>query len=443
VNIDWNETPAMPSGANGNGSAMPDDDFFAGDSEPPTGPEEKPAAATLESIACRVTSEWFTKAPPARAWLLRDARRTDVDGVLPLGKVGQLVAAGGVGKTMLLCQLALAVASCSRWLDTFSVPPEGKGRVLLVLGEEDAEEVQRRIYNAQRGRLGAPGDGDVVVLPLHGVPCALLERDENGNARETGFLHALRDYLVREAKRNGLPWKLIVIDPLSRFGGPDAETDNAGGTRFIQVLESLAKLTGATVLFSHHTNKLARRDGAEVTGADGRGSSSLFDGARWEASLSHETVKLEDPETRDRLGELVTLAFTKSNYSRRAEPVKLRRDVGGPLIPLDDGDRELVAQAKDTKGKKDEARTAEKATERAEDEQALLDLLAKHPKGLLSGEIRALMPCPEKRADRAAARCVTATLVRTEKAPSNGKRHFLAKPIENKGSAVGQATEGQ
>src|SRR5262245_66496357 len=95
-----------------------------------------------------VDPSWFSEVPRDREWLLKDSRANG-RGVLPAGKVGGLIAAGGIGKTMVLTQLALAVAGGFRWLDTFDVTP---GRVLLVLGEEDEEEARRRTYHA--GKVG-------------------------------------------------------------------------------------------------------------------------------------------------------------------------------------------------------------------------------------------------------------------------------------------------
>jgi hypothetical protein len=58
-------------------------------------------------------------------------------------------------------------------------------------------------------------------------------------------------------------------------------------------------------------------------------------------------VALRDPVARQRLGETVTLSFTKSNYSKRGQPIELRRDGdnGGALLPLEDADREIIAAA--------------------------------------------------------------------------------------------------
>ncbi len=208
------------------------------------------------------------------------------------------------------------------------------------------------------------------MLPLAGVPCALLERDAGGNTSETAFLHWLREYVVRTG-----PWRLIAFDPLSRFGGPDVEKDNAQGTRFIQALESMATLTGATVLFTHHTTKAP----AGESGRGGRGSSSIFDGCRWEATLEPQKATLDDPDARDRLGETRRLrASLKSNYSRKAEPLVLRREDGGPLVPLDDGERETARKALDIKTTKAESKRPER--EQREAEKAARDAAKKAEK---------------------------------------------------------------
>jgi len=451
----------------------PADKFYsngvAANGPPPTEPlgGAEPAAVPLgwDHLVTPVPTEWYTTAPPNRTWLLKDRRRPSEPGVLPLGKVGGFIAGGGVGKTMALLDLFVSVATATPWLRTFSCP--SPGRVLGLMGEEDAEEIHRRSFHVVHGRpRPEPGEldpdfiapaceppptypaaGDVVVLPLAGVPCALLERDAGGNTSETAFLRWLREYVVRAG-----PWRLIAFDPLSRFGGPDVEKDNAQGTRFIQALESLATLTGATVLFTHHTTKAP---GSE-SGRGGRGSSSIFDGCRWEATLEPQRVKLDDEDTRERLGELVVLSFTKSNYSRKAEPLVLRREDGGPLVPLDDGERETARRAMDTKAAKAEAKrvereqreaekaareaakkaekdTREAATKAARDseEEATLTIILREHAGALADELRTEMRarldgCSHGRTDAAIARLRLRGLVRVESRPNNGKAHFLS-----------------
>jgi RecA-family ATPase len=310
--------------------------------------------------------DWFTEQPPRRLWLLRDSRTDAAAGVLPLGKVGQLVAEGGAGKTMALAQLALAVATGSRWLDTFEVAPEGVGRVLLALGEEDAEEVRRRFYNAARLANIKPPAGSIVTLPLAGATCPMIERGADGNPIEAPFLLWLRAMLGREHD-----WRLVIIDPLSRFAGFDAEKDNAVATRFIQALETLVPASGgASVLSSHHTNKLSRGPSGGVETSNARGSTALTDGARIVWTLGYEKLEHgddQDADVRARLNEIVELAHTKSNYAPKADPLKLRRsgDHGGALTTLDEVDLQFVAAAKDVESKR-KAKVGAKESERDE-----------------------------------------------------------------------------
>jgi regulatory protein RepA len=328
----------------------------------------------------QIEPDWLTEAPPKRKWILRDKRRPNFDGVLPLGKAGDIIAQGGGFKTSLAIQLAVAVATGADWLDTFSVATPG--RVLLLLGEEDREEVRRRVYQSTRGNGRLPEPGDIETLALSGQPCALIERDAKGNPKETVFLEWLRNYIAASQ------WALVIVDPLSRFAGPDAEVDNAQGTRFVEVIESFCEASGGgTALCNHHTNKLARGNGRGLVDATGaRGVTSIGDGFRWEASLTVERLKFEHAEEQERLGKIVTLAQTKTNYSREFDPVALRRDQDGRLVPLDDDDAETVQQARlnePDRSAKQSARESAKAVGNrqrdAEDDAAARDIIARHP----------------------------------------------------------------
>jgi hypothetical protein len=289
------------------------------------------ARAADEPAPHPLTSVWrtlgelgaLTTVPAPRRWLLtrpddETNGTTAPIGVLQLGKVGLLVAAGGAGKTMALVELALAVATGRKWLDYFEAP--NPGRVLIALGEEDADEAARRFYwVAQAMRLTEhqleAAAANVVVLPLAGVSMQLVHSD-GSNTVASEAIGELRRRLSEHE------WRLVILDPLSRFAGADTEKDNAAATRFIQVVESLVQVPGSpTVLVAHHTNKLSRAEGSKASAANARGASAITDGGRWVAELE----SLGDDGAR--------LTFTKSNYGRLGAPVDLVRDAahGGYL----------------------------------------------------------------------------------------------------------------
>lgn len=330
---------------------------------------------TALAAAWRPLAEWgvMENIPPARQWLLQRPDEetngtTNPVGVLPLGKTGLLVSPGGVGKTCALIQLAVAVATGRSWLDFFHVSTPG--RVLVALGEEDPDEVSRRFFQAARAMRLTPeqlrlAQTNIVALPLAGAGVALVESCA-GTTTETGVLRELRQRLSE------VEWRLIILDPLSRFAGGDTEKDNAAATRFIQVAESLSATPGnPTVLIAHHTNKLSRTDESSASAAHARGASGLIDAVRWVANLENVGA--------DR----ARLTITKSNYARCGSPVQLVRD-------FDHGGFLRVATGEEQR-RREEAQI--NAARRRESERALglesriVEALASHP-GLSANRIR-------------------------------------------------------
>ena len=258
--------------------------------------------------------------PPARRYLLeRPLKDGEAVGFMPAGKVCMLMAAGGAGKTMVLLQLAVAVITGKSWLNYYSVPAKERGRVLVLLGEEDKEEAQRRLHSIRDG-LGLRDDWALVeqgldIRPLAGTDVRLVE-GEGHNAKTTPGHDALQGLLAKGG------YRLVILDPLSRFAGPETETDNHAATRFVTALEALVKASGATLMVSHHTTKEARKTNAgDATAA--RGASALTDGVRWALTMHHAPIGDDETELR--------LALSKTNYSAPAEPIALDRVTDGVL----------------------------------------------------------------------------------------------------------------
>jgi RecA-family ATPase len=318
-------------------------------------------------------SSWFDEPPPAREWLLTVPENAlyPKRRVLPRGIVGMLAAGGSVGKTMALTQLAVAVATGRRWLECRNgthedfpgfETPEGGGGVLLALGEEDAGEARRRLHAAVMGtgltrEEKALVASRIVVAPLMGQGVQLIAPADKWGTQPpqpTAFALELRARLMKSPE----PWSLVVIDPLSRWAGPDTETDNAAATKFVQLLETFTKAPGTpTVLVAHHTTKGARREGtADDTAA--RGASALSDGVRWHA---HMTAR-PHPEGVHGVGvpRMAELRVVKTNYGLPLdETLWLARDEGGWLRAASRREKaEFVEAEKAAKSDDKPARTA-------------------------------------------------------------------------------------
>lgn len=302
--------------------------------------------------------------------LLRVPGRGDTAerGFLRAGIVGMLAAPGGLGKSQALIQLAVSVATGLPWLDRFDVVKPGK--VLLLLGEEPPEELARRVQRTAAmmgllpekahelglGRLGAHEDrADDLAVNLWAEGLAgrrlALQSAEKDKPTEEPFAAELRAFLADNAGDDG--WRLVVLDPLSRFAGPLAEKDNYAATVLVETLELLRDAPGKpAVLVAHHTNKGALSGGTDQGAA--RGSSALVDGVRWVCNL--ELVVDGDIAEKKVRRDRVRLNPVKSNYGPGLGPVMLARERFGFLRALGEDELEeptttaKLTRAKGSKG---------------------------------------------------------------------------------------------
>lgn len=293
-------------------------------------PRDEEPRTGIGTLSVALTPERIRAEPPRREYLFSVAK-TGV-GVFPRGKVGMLAARGGSGKSYLLAQLAVSVATGTTWLGSGAGWAAKQGRVLWLPAEEDEEEVMRRLHLACKvaGLLTNAEDLDTIcrnitVIPLCGYDVALATQAEFGKSGlpETERAAEIRD-LLRAAAVKNQPFSLLLMDPMSRFSSADVEKDNAAATRFVQVLETFTteEFERPSVLLSHHVGKPHK----DATGSDPiRGVTGIVDAVRWAALLSPERHK-EGPD-------LLKLEVVKTNYARRPPTLTLCRpdDWGGAM----------------------------------------------------------------------------------------------------------------
>jgi hypothetical protein len=276
------------------------------------GSSKKPV---LRTLAVRLTRDLLMRQPPPRRYILREANSGR--GIYLRGRVGLFAAAGGTGKSSAFGQLAVSLATGLTWFGAGGWAPVEPMRVLLLAGEDDEAELERRLYFSAKD-VGATSDEDldlitrnVVAIPLAGRGCAFTNDSSFSDETllpETAFAVAVRQ-LVREEATQGRPYGMILIDPLSRFAGFDVEKDNAAATRWIQVVETLAARDCGEpgVMAAHHTKKRERRRPQDDHKVDLiRGASALKDGARWAAVLEQLKRTKDGPD-------LLTLKIVKGN----------------------------------------------------------------------------------------------------------------------------------
>ena len=267
-------------------------------------------------------------------------------GFLPKGIVAMLVGAGGIGKTHLLAQLAVSIATGTPWLDSFTTTvhcgEEKKGHVFFGLGENQYDDIHRVLYKAAKKLREHQPDilkedplvmasKRIAAFSFCGQQAAFLE-----DKKPSLYFRQLKIRLEEMAPKEG--WSLIILDPVSRLMGADVETDNAAATQFIALLEELTiDLTGnPTVLFAHHMNKSAIQAGDKQDQTAARGASALTDGVRWQCNFSKEISK--------DVSNIAILKMTKSNFTKCIEEIKTTNDFDGFI-------ERLKAHASDHKSK--------------------------------------------------------------------------------------------
>lgn len=224
-------------------------------------------------------------------------------GRLALGKITLLTGDGGVGKSMLTCDIAYRV---TQGIDFSDETPCLPGEVFFIGAEDGAEDTIRP-------RLEAAGS-DLSKVPLISGPIPPGEKYamQIDLSRHLRMLDSLLDQYPEA--------KLLVIDPIMDFLGPATNSDKATDVRrVLSPLRELAEKHSVAIIAMSHLNKSGK----------GPKTRSLGSGAFVQVARVELRVH-EDPSDQDRrlllpvknnLGKAEGLAY-------RIEPWEENPDIG-------------------------------------------------------------------------------------------------------------------
>jgi KaiC/GvpD/RAD55 family RecA-like ATPase len=194
-----------------------------------------------------------TKAPP-RDFL--------VDGLVLAGKPHLVVAEGGAGKTFAMLDLCLKVSSAEGdelpvWLGQ---PVRGRGTVVMVTTEDDADELHRRIESLDPTGLRFRAGDRLIVMPTlnAGGGFTLAERDRAGRAVPSARWMELLSHLER---LDGV--KLVVVDTLnSTLHGEENSATIIN--EYMRMLHPVCGRMGAALVLTHHIRKQNNQAGGQL-----------------------------------------------------------------------------------------------------------------------------------------------------------------------------------
>jgi len=225
------------------------------------------------------------------------ARQWVLDGWFPARTVAMLFGAGGVGKTLLMQQMANAVAEGEPFLgiDTMKMP------VLSVMCEDDADEVKRRQLKINESRgVDEFGDGpeNLVLWPRVGSDNVLVTWPNGGNDEPGAFYEQLCNKVA--AVKGDDDSVLVILDTAAdMFGGNENERRTVN-TFLKTYLGSIVINYNATVILLAHPSLSGLSSGSGLSGS-----------TAWENSVRARAYLSREAESDD----IRVLSRKKSNYS--------------------------------------------------------------------------------------------------------------------------------
>jgi hypothetical protein len=257
-----------------------------------------------------------TAPPPKRSYAFSEQ--------VTLGTMCVLGGSGGVSKTMLTLQIAIA-AACGKNLGHIQVD---EGSSLLFLGEEDEAERDRRI-GAICSHMGADHqlvEKRVKCFGAAGIDIRLTKKID-ANAQATNLGDKVIQMAKEHATQSGSPLRIIAFDHARLVLGGDPN-DAEDVTQLTRVLTHIARETGAAVfLLAHSPKSVISKQGNEINSADIAGSSAFVDNSR--ASFMMWTMRDDEAKNHHvsstERSEYVRLENVKANYARTGSGYWLKR----------------------------------------------------------------------------------------------------------------------
>ncbi len=263
------------------------------------GPPPPPPLPTLDIVQASSFAEMDV---PTRPWLVPD--------LIPDRTVTMLTGDGGVGKSLLAKQLAVAVCTGTDWIGTL---PE-YGPVLYLSAEDDIDEVHRRLAAVVADRDISLADlGSLHIVSLAGRD-AVLGAPEGRSSIIVGtpLWAAIEDQI--EAVRP----RLVVVDNLAdAFAGN--ENSRTEARQFVGLLRAAAIKFDLAVLLIAHPSLTGISSG---TGSSG--STAWSNSVR--SRLYLDRAKADDGDEPD--PDLRVLRTMKANYAATGAEIRMRWEKG-------------------------------------------------------------------------------------------------------------------
>ncbi len=235
---------------------------------------------------------------PRRPWLMT--------GLLLRKQVAAMIAAGGVGKSVLTLTIALHLCA-GRDFGPWRCAGGKRYRVGVLSAEEDEDELDRRLHAIAAHYGFTDEDAENLFIYAADALPVLAEAGRNGIVKETAIAQKVAEH-ARQEKLD-----VIILDPLAEIV-QIPENDNGSMKAACAILRQIARRLDIGILLTHHVRKGGVTPG-DVDAA--RGASSLIGLVRTACTLvpmaTDEAAALDlDP---DEAAGIFRADDGKANYS--------------------------------------------------------------------------------------------------------------------------------
>jgi len=217
--------------------------------------------------------------PEPRAFHFTDSNG---NGVLPEGEGCGAAGPGGVGKSTVMLQLCVALATGQLWMGEFK--PSYRVPVFFFTKEDSVDELHRRLWAITGDDREALDVAGLHVYPLLGVDFPLTV-SVNGQIVPGPAV----DKIIEIVNQHG-GGGVVSLDPLRKMaaGKEDGEAMSAAVNACDKI--RLHTTGECTTLLVHHSSKESMRNQDATAGAF-RGATDLVDGLRWTMALTKLSPK--------------------------------------------------------------------------------------------------------------------------------------------------------
>ena len=256
-------------------------------------PGFRPHFATAEDELQGLEYDRLLRPPPRRDWM--------VEGCFLKGTVALVAGDGGIGKSLLMQQLATCAVLGRPWLGLGLQ----RGRALVLACEDDGDELHRRQWSINESldvEMADVLDAGLDLIARVGHDNVLMRKDQKDWTKMNRT--SLMDKLVVRCRRTGVQY-VIVDTSTQTFGGN--QNDELQVVAYINEFRRLAVAIQGVVIFTKHPSMSGRVLG---TGEGGN--------VAWQNSVR---ARLYMHHRKDRG---LVLQGMKANYGPKLEAIPLR-----------------------------------------------------------------------------------------------------------------------